>query len=334
MRIYFSGIGGVGLGPLAEISLDAGYEELGSDPALSLMTSELEKRGVKISQDQSGDFLRAQHEVAPIDWFVYTSALPTDHPELVLARSLGIRTAKRDELLAHIIDEKNLKLIAIAGTHGKTTTTGMMVWAMQQLDVPVSYSVGTTLSWGPSGKFDPNSEYFVYECDEFDRNFLHFTPYLSLITYVEHDHPDTYPTEAEYYEAFSQFATQSRQIITWQNQVKNITLPENSWVLTDDEVQDIKLAGAHNRRNATLVAKGIEYLKSRDKLASTGTSFTEDSAFPAAARQDHLYLAPSESKEMKNERSGDYHHDRATSKSTLARHRRAWLAAWRRCAYR
>ena len=272
MRIYLSGIGGVGIGPLAEIALDAGYDVLGSDPVAGLMTRELQKRGVEISTDQSGDFLRTQHETTPIDWFVYTSALPADHPELVLARSLGIRTAKRDELLAHIIDEKQLKLIAIAGTHGKTTTTNMMAWVFECLGVPISYSIGTTLSWGPSGRYDPASKYFVYECDEFDRNFLHFHPYLSLITTIEHDHPDTYPTEAKYYEAFSQFAAQSQHVITWKNEVTHITLPKTSWVLGDDEVadiHDIMLAGEHNRRNATLVSKGIEYLQSHDESIRT-----------------------------------------------------------------
>lgn len=68
-----------------------------------------------------------------------------------------------------------------------------MVRALQQLGLPVSYSIGTTLSWGPSGKFDPRSEFFVYECDEFDRNFLHFQPYASLITTVDYDHADTLP---------------------------------------------------------------------------------------------------------------------------------------------
>ena len=127
MRIYFSGIGGVGIGPLAEIAFDAGYSILGSDIHAGLMTQELEKRGIAISYDQSGEFLRAQHADKPIDWLVYTAALPDDHPELVAARQLGIHTAKRDELLSEIIREKNLKLIAVAGTHGKTTTTGLIV---------------------------------------------------------------------------------------------------------------------------------------------------------------------------------------------------------------
>lgn len=157
MNIYFSGIGGVGIGPLAEIACDAGYDVTGSDLNESLITKELRDRGIVINNLQDGVFLKTQHSEKPIDWFVYTSALPDNHPELLQARELGIKTAKRDELLAYIISDKKLKLIAIAGTHGKTTTTGMMVWTLQQLNIPVSYSIGTTISFGPSGKFDPNS---------------------------------------------------------------------------------------------------------------------------------------------------------------------------------
>lgn len=282
MNIYFSGIGGVGIGPLAEISLDAGYEIAGSDMAESLMTRRLQARGVDISFDQSGSSLRARHSVNPIDWYVYTSALPINHPEFVAAQSLGIKTAKRDELLAHIIAEKNLKLIAIAGTHGKTTTTGMMVWALQELGFPVSYSVGTTLSWGPSGKYEPTSEFFVYECDEFDRNFLQFHPHLSIITNIEHDHTDTYPSKYDYFDAFSQFASQSQAVVTWNSQTTDISLPNNSWLLGDDEVQSFHLAGEHNRRNATLVSKGLEYL-----AVSPDPSYIADaiSRFPGTNRR-------------------------------------------------
>lgn len=261
MKIYFSGIGGVGLGPLAEIAYDAGYTVIGSDMSKSLTTDELRKRGIEIEFNQDGSFLKSSHQDQPIDWFIYTSALPETHPELLLAKELGIKTAKRDELLAHIIKEKNLKLIAIAGTHGKTTTTGMLVWAFKLLNVPVSYSVGSTLSFGPSGRFDPESEYFVYECDEFDRNFLHFSPYLSLITSIDYDHPDTYPTENDYMNAFRTFMDQSQKTIMWQKDGQLVDATANDgWILQDDEVASLKIPGAHNRQNATLVLKAIEYL--------------------------------------------------------------------------
>ena len=259
MNIYFSGMGGVGIGPLVEIARDAGHVIMGSDLNESLITEELRMQGVPVTIGQDGSFLKQCHEEQHIDWFVYTSALPDDHPELVLANQLGIRTSKRDEFLAYIIQEKDLKLIAIAGTHGKTTTTGMMVWTMKQLGIPVSYSVGTTISFGPSGQFDPASEYFIYECDEYDRNFLHFHPYLSLLTSIDYDHPDTYPTENQYTAAFKTFLEQSSHSILWRDDAEYISnTNENTWVL--NETLQLPLAGEHNRRNATLVAKGLEYL--------------------------------------------------------------------------
>ena len=265
MNIYFSGIGGVGIGPLAEIAEDAGYSIQGSDRSETPLTDELRGRGVAVSFEQNGEFLQECYDKAPIDWFVHTAALPADHPELTLAKRLGIKIAKRDELLAHIIAEKRLKLIAVAGTHGKTTTTGMLVWALKELGIPVSYSVGTTLNFGPSGTFDPESKYFVYECDEYDRNFLHFYPLISLITSLDYDHPDTYSTKKEYVQAFIQFTQQTDVTIMWQHDNQEIQVPsEEGWLLQDDEILDIAMPGLHNRQNATLVAKTIEYLQLSD----------------------------------------------------------------------
>ncbi len=269
MNIYFSGIGGVGIGPLAEIAHDAGYRVTGSDRESGLMTVELQKRGVTVTIGQDGTFLRQQHEQSPIDWFVYTAALPDDHPELVLARELGIRTAKRDELLAHIITEKKMKLIAIAGTHGKTTTTGMLVWLAKYFGIPISYSIGSTLSWGPSGHYENGSEYFVYECDEFDRNFLHFHPYVSIITSIEHDHPDTYPTEIDYFSAFQQFAAQSETVVTWRS-LESIFSAQKGITYLDQPSQYLQLRGEHNRRNASLILEALQQFGLPAKYAADG----------------------------------------------------------------
>lgn len=269
MNIYFSGIGGVGIGPLAEIAHDAGYHVTGSDRDESLMTTKLRKRGIEISIGQDGTFLDKQNTLSSIDWFVYTSALPDDHPELLLARERGIRTAKRDELLAHIITEKNLRLIAVAGTHGKTTTTGMIVWLAKYFGIPVSYSIGTTLSWGPSGRYLPGSEYFVYECDEFDRNFLHFTPYLSLVTSVEYDHPDTYPTSDDYFAAFRQFASQSESLVTWR-ELASVFGQLSAVVYLDEIDPHLTLRGEHNRRNASLILTAVEQFGLPAKYAADG----------------------------------------------------------------
>jgi UDP-N-acetylmuramate--alanine ligase len=291
MNIYFSGIGGVGLGPLAEIARDAGHTVIGSDTHQSLTTQELERSGIRVSTDQSGAYLEEQHALSPLDWFVYTAALPPTHPELVKAKELGIHTAKRDELLNHIVNENNMKLIAVAGTHGKTTTTAMMVWVMQQLGMNVSYSIGSGISFGPSGRFDPESHYFVYECDEFDRNFLHFSPHVSMITSLDYDHPDTYPTQKDYTDAFTQFMNQSEHVIMWDKDVAiDVTPPASSWRLNDGEVLDVKLPGLHNRMNATLVAKTCEYLG----ISDSQKVIEAINLFPGTARRfeklaDNLY---------------------------------------------
>ena len=86
MKIYFSGIGGVGLGPLAEIAYDAGYSVVGSDMNSSLITGELQKRGIDVELSQDGSFLKSSHLDQPIDWFIYTSALPENHPGCRYAR--------------------------------------------------------------------------------------------------------------------------------------------------------------------------------------------------------------------------------------------------------
>ena len=141
MNIFISGIGGAGLGPLAEIALDAGFSVAGSELQHTLQTDELEQRGVKIFYEQTAENLARYHAEKPIDWFIYTGALADDAPELAFARENGIRASKRDEFLAEFIKEKNLQLLAVAGTHGKTTTTAMLVWVFHQLGHPVSYSV-------------------------------------------------------------------------------------------------------------------------------------------------------------------------------------------------
>lgn len=259
MHIYFSGIGGVGLGPLAEIALDIGYEVSGSDQNDSPIFQQLKARGANIHLGQETATMLTLHDSRPIDWFVYTAASPPDHPELGFARANHIKISKRDELLVQIIKEKNLKLIAISGTHGKTTTTAMVVWLFKQLDLPVSYSVGAEISFGPSGAFDPKSKYFVYECDEFDRNFLHFHPYLSLITSLGYDHSDTYPTQADYQAAFEQFSSQSEKTITWR----------------EATTENIALIGQHNRSNGSLAITALQYVtdQTTEKLVELLNSF-------------------------------------------------------------
>lgn len=265
MRVYFSGIGGVGIGPLAQIAHDAGYDVVGSDREESLTTRELSAGGLTIHLgEQDGSALRDEHQQTPLDYFVYTAALPHDHPELVAAKELGIMCLKRDGMIARIVSAKNLQMIACAGTHGKTTTTGLFVWVMKQLGIPISYSVGTTLSFGPSGAFDSESSYFVYECDEYDRNFLHYTPTLSLITSIDYDHPDTYPTLESYQAAFQAFIEQSERTYLWQKDAEVIDAGSASSDVTifdsSTALDHLHLPGLYLRQNAFLVERAVRKL--------------------------------------------------------------------------
>lgn len=280
MNIYFSGIGGVGIGALAELAQDAGHTVQGSDVSESLTTKELTARGIAVNLKQTGAFLQATHHAVPIDLFVYTAALPSDHPELQMARELGIKAVKRDELIRTIITEKNLKLIAVSGTHGKTTTTAMLIWAFQQLGIPASYCVGTSISFGASGHYVPNSQYFIYECDEFDRNFLAFHPFLSLITSIDYDHPDTYGTPRDYMAAFSQFIAQSQTTIMWSADGAMVEADSAKIILQpQDNIAPVRLPGEYYRRDATLALKALE------KIGAAGDLVGALSGYPGSTRR-------------------------------------------------
>jgi len=253
MHIYFSGIGGVAIGPLALICRDAGHTVSGSDLAESRFTELMKQAGIDFTIGQDGSHIAAVHKKQPIDWLVISSALPADHPEIAFAHQAGIKVTKRADMLNTILAQQKLKMIAVAGTHGKTTTTAMLVWLFMQCGVPVSYSVGTSFSFGPSGAYQPGSEYFVYECDEYDRNMLAFAPEFSLITVVDYDHPDTYPTRAAYDQAFIDFANRSQQLNMWYDDAARLNLENRCSQLLDPaepQLSHIRLAGAHNRANA------------------------------------------------------------------------------------
>lgn len=225
MKIYISGISGTGMGPLALMAKDAGMMVFGSDQAAGAITNELTNAGINLCLgEQDGSFLQARAKNEGVDWFVYTSALPEDHPELVLAKKLKLKISKRDEFISFLIKKLKLKLVAVAGTHGKTTTSAMIVWGAKQLGLPLSYLIGTTLPFAEAGHYEPGSEYFVYEADEYDRNFLAYHPWLAVIPTVTYDHPDIYPTEQEYQDAFRQFEAQSEQIIRGDEIAAGVTL--------------------------------------------------------------------------------------------------------------
>ena len=255
MNLYISGITGTGLGPLALMAKKAGMNVCGTDLVRGAIYDELKKAGIEVRfGPQDGDFLREKLEKG-VDWFVYTSALKEDHLELVMALGAGVRCTKRDELTEYLVEKLGLKMVAVAGTHGKTTTTAMIVWTALKCGLPVSYIVGTTLGFAPSGAYRSGDKYFIYEADEYDRNFLRYHPWLAVIPAVSYDHPDIYHTREEYREAFDQFKSQSEMVIEYFADGGIVRSGESagSEYLPDN----FRLAGKARRADASLAAIAV-----------------------------------------------------------------------------
>jgi UDP-N-acetylmuramate--alanine ligase len=196
-RIHLVGIGGTGLSAIARILLETGYEVSGSDRTDSAFTQELRSAGATI-------FIGHRPEnTAGADVVVRSSAVPDDNPEVMAARKNGLPVFKRADFLAGLMEGKTV--IAVAGTHGKTTTTAMIAWMLTALGQDPSFIVGGVLANLGTNARAGKGKVFVIEADEYDRMFLGLKPGIEIITNMEHDHPDCYPTPADYQEAFLEF---------------------------------------------------------------------------------------------------------------------------------
>ncbi len=265
MHIYFSGIGGTGIGPLAQVAQQAGYQVSGSDKQESSYIQYLRQHGISdIHIGQSHEAIEKVDSENPIDWFVYSSAIALEdahHPEIQYCQNKGIRTSKRDELLGQILIDKQLEMIAVAGTHGKTTTTAMITWLFKQLRHPISHIVPAKTNFSEMGEYNADSKLFVYEADEFDRNFLAFEPKISVITGVSWDHHEIFPTREDYQNAFREFISQSGKTFIWQEDLEYLDLSasDNISVLDsgDPMLSRLTLLGKFNRLDAWLAIQAV-----------------------------------------------------------------------------
>jgi len=191
---HFIGIGGTGLSPIARFLLEKGHQVSGSDVHMSPNLQELEKSGVPI-------FLGHQpHQIEGADVIIRSSAIPDSNVEVQAGMRKGIPVLKRKEILAELTGDK--KVIAIAGTHGKTTTTAMTSWCLHSLNLDPSYIIGGISKNLGTNAHAGKGDYFVIEADEYDHMFLGLSPTILVITTIEHDHPDYFPTKEDYFDAF------------------------------------------------------------------------------------------------------------------------------------
>jgi UDP-N-acetylmuramate--alanine ligase len=234
-HVHFVGIGGTGLSAIARVLLESGVEVSGSDRQFSPLLTPLETAGARVYIGHRAENIRGA------DMLVRSSAILDDNPEVQAAYSLGIPVFKRIEFIGQLTAGK--QAIAVAGTHGKTTTTALIAWMLTALGVDPSYIIGgVSLNLGGNAHAG-RGLYFVIEADEYDRMFLGLHPRMAVITNIEHDHPDCYPTLADFTQAFYEF---SEQII-----------PDGGLIVCGDDPQAARLGLTLSKRRH-VVTYGIE----------------------------------------------------------------------------
>ncbi|MCO7223991.1 UDP-N-acetylmuramate--L-alanine ligase [Pleionea sp. CnH1-48] len=183
-RIHFVGIGGVGMSGIAEVLLNQGYDISGSDRQETPVTNRLSRLGADIV------FGHAANNVLGADVVVVSTAIQSTNPELEAARTRRIPVVRRAEMLSELMRYRHG--IAIAGTHGKTTTTSLISTICARGDLDPTYVIGGVLNSAGSNARLGNSRYFIAEADESDASFLHLQPMVSVITNIDADHMETY----------------------------------------------------------------------------------------------------------------------------------------------
>ena len=293
--VHFIGIGGSGMSGIARLLIGMGHQVTGSDLRDTSNVAALRDLGAKISigHDES-------HLGNP-DTVVVTSALWPTNPEYLLAKQRGIPVIHRSQALAHLASSK--RLIAVAGAHGKTTSTGMVITALMALGADPSFVNGGVINSVGHSSSSGKGELFVIEADESDGSFLHYDTAISLITNVDPDHLDHYGSIEAFHRVFADFANKSKEFVVISSDdhgakevAKLVTRPMISFGEAADatvRVQNVKpeakvsfelvykdqivstrllLAGRHNALNAagavaTLVGLGFDFEKSLEEVA-------------------------------------------------------------------
>lgn len=203
MNYFFLGIGGIGMSALARFFHQRGDVVSGYDRTPSPLTHQLESEGIAIHYEDNVDLIPSA-----IDMVIYTPAIPQENLEYQHLLQSGVRMMKRSQVLGELTRGK--KCVAVAGSHGKTTTSTMIAYILSQSHLGCSAFLG-----GISKNFDsnmivnPESDFVVVEADEYDRSFLQLHPFYSVITATDPDHLDIYGTHENLLQAFEQYASQT-----------------------------------------------------------------------------------------------------------------------------
>ena len=251
--IHLMGIGGAGMAGLALLLEARGARVTGCDHAESDATRELSERGIEV---------RGGHDPAHVEEaeaVIHTVAVPADHAELKAARARGLPVLKRSEALAELVNAG--RLVAVSGTHGKTTTTALTALALQAAGFDPTALVGGRVSGWSGNALISRSDTFVVEADEYDRSFLTLWPTVAVVTSVEAEHLDTYVSAERMEEAFDEFVSR---------------VPERGRVVAcvDDAGARARLRAAGERGLAYGLGAGAELRAERIAYEPEGTRFS------------------------------------------------------------
>lgn len=254
MNIHFVGIGGIGVSGLAQFCLSRGDQVTGSEMQETEILPLLRSLGIEVSIPQ-----KAANVPQDCELLVYSEAVPDDNPERQFAADRGIPQKSYFQYLGEV--SRDYRVIAVAGTHGKTTTTGMIAAGFQTAGFDGTVLVGSTLREFEGSNFHAgNNQWLLVEACEYRENFQFLKPEIVVLTNVEWDHPDYYETEEQYLEAFRNFVQDAKTVICHQDDEVVWDLLEdfkgerraiprqspNSWEFL------LSVFGDMNHRNATL----------------------------------------------------------------------------------
>ena len=297
-KVHFIGIGGSGMSGIARILIGMGHKVTGSDVRTSPNIVALEKLGAKIAIGHD------EANLADADTVVVTSALWPTNPEYLLAKANNIPVIHRSQALAHLASQK--RLVSVAGAHGKTTSTGMIITALIGMDQDPSFVNGGVINSLGASANSGEGELFVIEADESDGSFLHYNTSVALITNVDPDHLDHYGSIEAFHQVFADFANNSRELVVINSddfgakevaklvtkpmitfgessvaEVKVSNIVENAHVQFSLTYQGktlsatLSIAGRHNALNAagavaTLIGLGFGFEDSLSQVAKFG----------------------------------------------------------------
>ena len=283
IKIHFIGIGGIGISALAQLCKSRGDLVSGSEIQETGISEILRKQNIEVKIPQ-----KATNIPKNCDLIIYTEAIGADNPELLEAKKQEIPLKSYFEFLGEISTQ--FRTIAVAGTHGKTTTTGILTAGFLEAGFDPTIFVGSKLNELSGSNFHSGSnDFLLVEACEYRNNFQFLAPEIVLLTNVELDHIDFYQNEAHYFETFQKFCEKAKVVIFHENDQNAATILENfkglKIAVSPEDISKLPaltLSGNHNRENAALAFACAHHLNV-DDFASGSQKFSG-----AWRRQEYL----------------------------------------------